>query len=99
MENIFDVMVRSDDVGCEVTSDSEIFLKGREDKTTHSDESEDENVELIPETRIRGFSAFSVSLLSDKLLLRRLRATTGKGEAMSLEQKSIKISTFFYKHS
>jgi len=94
--------VDCDDLGCEVLSDSEI-IKSAQGQTTDSDESDDEDMELIPETRINNSSALqwteglleyleqqSDSLLSDKLVLRRLRATIKKKEAMSLKQKSIK---------
>ena len=93
--------VDCDDLGCEVMPDSEIVKKAQGQKTD-SDESEDENIEIIRETRISNSSALqwtegllefleqqSDSLLSNKLVLCRLRATIRKKEAMSLKQKSI----------
>lgn len=75
--------VDCDDLGCEV-SDSEIVKKAQ-GQTTDSNESEDETMLLIPQTRISNSSALrwteglleflkqqSDSLLSDKLLLHRL---------------------------
>lgn len=84
-------------------SDDEIVKRALGENDDCSDESEDDDSPLIPEKRICHSSALEWtenlldyleqqddSLMSDKLMLRKLRSTLRKKEAASLKQKSIK---------